>query len=97
MNYTQKQIEDLKSFAEKLVNEINENLNDNLDYVYRRLSREDYSEYADEVKEFISENTVESMLEYIVDWGQTNEVPFEELEDDFEIDDRCFGIPELPC
>ena len=62
MNYTQKQIEDLKSFAEKLVNEINENLNDNLDYVYRRLSREDYSEYEDEVKEFISENTVESML-----------------------------------
>ena len=97
MNYTQKQIEDLKPFAEKLVNEINENLNDNLDYVYRTLSREDYNEYADEVKEFISENTVDSMLEYIVDWGQTNEIPFEELEDEFEIDDDCFGIPRLPC
>ena len=97
MNYTQKQIEDLKSFAEKLVNEINENLNDNLDYVYRTLSREDYNEYADEVKEFISEYTVDSMLEYIVDWGQTNEIPFEELEDEFEIDDDCFGIPRLPC
>jgi len=45
MNYTQKQIEDLKSFAEKLVDEINENLNSNLDYVYRQVSREAYSEY----------------------------------------------------
>jgi len=97
MNYTQKQIEYLKPFTEKLVNEINENLNDNGDYVYRKVSREAYSEYADEVKEFISENTVDSMLEYIVDWGQTNEIPFEELEDEFEIDDDCFGIPRLFC
>ena len=97
MKYTKDQIEALTPFAEKLVKEINSNLEDNLEYAYGEVSKKEYSDYEKKVKKYIKENKVENMVEYLVEWGEINEVPFEDIEEEFEMDDECFGFPELPC
>lgn len=97
MKYTKDQIEALKPLAKKWVDDINKNLEDNLDYCYGSCSKEEYKDYERAVKSYIKKNTVKDMLGYIVEWGEVNEVPFENIEDEFDIDEGCFDFPESPC
>ena len=47
-------------------------------------SKEDYKMLEKETNKFIRGNTLANMLELIVEWGEDNEIPFVELEDEFE-------------
>ena len=87
MKYTTEQIEQLKDFAQKKVNEHNDSVTYNLQSAYGRASREEYKILEKETYEFIKRNTLKDMLEVIVEWGEDNEIPFDDLEDEFE---NCF-------
>lgn len=84
MKYTQEQIEQLKAFAQKKVDGHNESVTDNLQRAYGIASKEDYKMLEKETNKFIRGNTLANMLELIVEWGEDNEIPFVDLEDEFE-------------
>jgi hypothetical protein len=97
MKYTAEQIEQLKTFAQKKVDEHNEMVTDNLQRAYGRASKEDYKMLEKETDEFIRANTLVDMLELIVEWGEDNEIPFGDLEDEFEnlFDWEGHNFPEI--
>ena len=97
MKYTTEQIEQLKTFAQKKVDEHNEMVTDNLQRAYGRASKEDYKMLEKETDEFIRTNTLVDMLELIVGWGEDNQIPFVDLEDEFEnlYDWEGHNFPEI--
>lgn len=97
MKYTTEQIEQLKTFAQKKVDEHNETVTDNLQRAYGRASKEDYKMLEKETDEFIRTNTLVDMLELIVGWGEDNQIPFVDLEDEFEnlYDWEGHNFPEI--
>ncbi len=97
MKYTTEQIEQLKTFAQKKVDEHNETVTDNLQRAYGRASKEDYKMLEKETDEFIRTNTLVDMLELIVGWGEDNQIPFVDLKDEFEnlYDWEGHNFPEI--
>jgi hypothetical protein len=102
MKYLKTEIETLKPLAQEMVDELNQSVDQNLDDVYKNIHRyllDDkrtiIKRCEKEAKAFKKENTVKSMVEYIVDWGQTNGVTAQELKTTFkdEVDWEVFGVP----
>ena len=96
------EIKSLKPLAEEMVNELNESLERNLQELYNHINRYLWDDKQKtlkrgekEAREFRKSNDLDSMLEYIADWGETNNVPIEELRESFkaEVDWEVFGLP----
>jgi hypothetical protein len=98
MKYTKEQKQSLRELAESIVEEINANLRSNVKEVYGKSDLKEFERYSNEVDEYIKENTVGGMLEYIIEYGEDNEIPFDELEGEFwdNVDQEVFGFPECP-
>ena len=98
MKYTEEQKESLRGLAGSIVEEINANLRSNVKEVYGKSDRAEFERYSNEVDEYIKENTVEGMLEYIIEYGEDNEIPLDELKEEFwdSVDQEVFGFPECP-
>jgi hypothetical protein len=100
--YTKLEIESLTPLAEEMVKELNFDLARNLEDVYQNIHRyllddkgATIKRCEKEAKAFRKSNTLESMVKYIKEWGEDNDVPIEELRETFkdEVDWEVFGLP----
>lgn len=83
MKYTEKELELLKDFTNRIESEIESDLEESLDRLmsYGNKYRDEFIEFNQEVEEYLEDA---DLFEYVKDWGEGSEMSLDEVLKEFD-------------